>query len=143
MTGTCNTAATVVAGICGDPSMADEVRRGVAAAGEPRPVNAREALEICREEISDLLKYWGPFDGHVESKLKELVIKCDAGLSAPTRNCDVGTAEEQTHRFDRHCDKYLLNRDEDEECVGCPLVNMAGHCELNWAQMPYESEAGK
>ena len=69
--------------------------------------------------------------------------KCFAALAAPPRNCDVGTAEEQTHRFDRHCDKYLLDRDEDEECVGCPLVNMAGHCELNWAQMPYESEAAK
>jgi hypothetical protein len=70
---------------------------------------------------------------HALSVLKEVR---DA-LAEPVRNCDVGTATEQTHRFDRHCDKYLLNRYEDEECVGCPLVNMAGHCELNWAQMPY------
>lgn len=61
----------------------------------------------------------------------------------PKRNCDVGTVKEQSHRFDRLCNEYLLNRDEDEECVGCPLVNMAGHCELNWAQMPYEAEEEK
>lgn len=73
----------------------------------------------------------------------ELIFEARKALAKPQRNCDVGTAEEQTHRFDRHCNKYLLDRDEDEECVGCPLVNMAGHCELNWAQMPYEEGGGE
>lgn len=70
------------------------------------------------------------------------IFKARAALAATPRNCDVGDAVEQTERFRRYCDKYLLDRDEGE-CVGCPLVNMAGYCEFNWSQLPYESEVVK
>ena len=46
------------------------------------------------------------------------------------RNCDVGTAEEQTGRFLKFCDIHDCESD-------CPLFK-ANSCELAWAQMPYE-----
>jgi hypothetical protein len=63
-------------------------------------------------------------------------------LAAPPRNCDVGTAEEQTKRFSDFCEAYrhtdLLG------CAGCPLKNTPSDtgCSFAWAQMPYESEEG-
>ena len=60
------------------------------------------------------------------------------------RNCDVGTAEEQAERFEKHCQSFL-NREGIKACVGCPCcgVVMYGKCELAWEQMPYESEVEK
>ena len=52
-----------------------------------------------------------------------------AALSAPPRNCDVGTAEEQDERFDRWCDRKNI-----KDCwgIGCRK------CLIAWAQMPYD-----
>ena len=56
-------------------------------------------------------------------------------LSAPPRNCDLGTTKEQSARFDAHCRKHM-------GCLTCPLREKNGgvpkHCEFAWAQMPYE-----
>ena len=58
-----------------------------------------------------------------------------AALSAPPRNCDVGTPKEQSARFDAHCRKHM-------GCLTCPLREKDGgvpkHCEFAWSQMPYE-----
>ena len=58
-------------------------------------------------------------------------------LKKSLRNCDVGTADEQSARFDAHCRKHM-------GCFTCPLREKDGgvpkYCELAWAQMPYESE---
>ena len=55
-------------------------------------------------------------------------------LSRPTRNCDLGTPEEQSSRFDAHCRKHM-------GCLTCPLREKDGgvpkHCEFAWSQMPY------
>lgn len=68
-------------------------------------------------------------------------ISADA-LAEPLRNCEVGTAVEQAERFHAYCEAH---KDNDAECLYCPLFGeTGGHCELAWAQMPYnESEAGK
>lgn len=60
-------------------------------------------------------------------------------LAEPPRNCDVGTAEEQSRRFCAFC------RPRTEPCDGCACLEGArkGRCEFVWAQMPYESEAAK
>lgn len=54
------------------------------------------------------------------------------------RQCDVGTAEEQTKRFHDYCEAFM---DNDGTCTGCPCC---GHpfskCEFVWAQMPYEDD---
>lgn len=59
-----------------------------------------------------------------------------AALSAPPRNCDVGTIEEQAERFCRFC----LSRN----CCDCPFTNRAyGECGVFWSQMPYEEGGAK
>ena len=69
----------------------------------------------------------------------ELVVlnthKLAESLKKSLRNCDVGTAAEQSSRFDTHCRKHM-------GCLTCPLREKDGgvpkHCEFAWAQMPYE-----
>ena len=54
-------------------------------------------------------------------------------LSAPPRNCDVGTTDEQVERFQWFCDT--------RPCDGCTLKNKVNEtldCAIHWAQMPYE-----
>ena len=85
----------------------------------------REALEKVRRVlhcaiVADILK-----GDDVNSAFNEVT----AALSAPPRNCDVGTAEEQDERFDRWCDRKNI-----KDCwgIGCRK------CLIAWAQMPYK-----
>lgn len=62
-------------------------------------------------------------------------------LSAPPRNCDVGTADEQDARFGEFC---VMRR--TGSCAGCPdpvggftVANGIRECALVWAQTPYEA----
>ncbi|MBQ4385620.1 MAG: hypothetical protein II823_06870 [Kiritimatiellae bacterium] len=68
-----------------------------------------------------------------------------AALSAPPRNCDVGTAEEQTERMHEnycsHHECYVIPT--DAEPYGCPLYEQGVDCRLKWAQMPYEEGGAK
>lgn len=62
----------------------------------------------------------------------------EAEIGKPPRNCDVGTAEEQTKRFSDFC---AAHRHTDlPMCAGCPLENTPSNtgCSFAWAQMPYE-----
>ena len=45
--------------------------------------------------------------------VKEAQDMANAALSDPPRNCDVGTAEEQTRRWNRFCYRH--------ECLSCPV----------------------
>lgn len=73
----------------------------------------------------------------------------------PRRNCDVGTAGEQVERFKKYCAsnmEYYRDMFGTHEDAGgwdcredCPIGKMidkndsfCDHCELVWAQMPYE-----
>lgn len=65
-----------------------------------------------------------------------------AAISAPRKNCDVGTADEQLKRFKDFC--RMISK--DEICDGCPLLAQCStleHCTLAWAQMPYEDGCAK
>lgn len=59
-----------------------------------------------------------------------------AALSAPPRNCDVGTAEEQYERWQAFCNQY------DKDCTGCPCrsPHTTAYCFAKWGQMPYGEE---
>ena len=59
----------------------------------------------------------------------------NAALSAPPRNCDIGTAEEQAERHKRWCRKRQIIK--DYLGVGCRK------CVVEWAQMPYEEGGAK
>ena len=51
-------------------------------------------------------------------------------LKKSLRNCDVGTAYEQTKRFIKFC--------KSRDCARSCLLLKSNNCELAWAQMPYE-----
>ena len=72
-------------------------------------------------------------DSHLLGYLKQIERWSEAALSAPPRNCDVGTVEEQVERFQWFCDT--------RPCDGCTLKNKVNEtldCAIHWAQMPYE-----
>ena len=91
----------------------------------------REALTEIRDTIMN-----GGFDGRSPAHFVNI---CDAALSAPARNCDVGTAEEQSKRFREFC--------QDEKCgryrcgCGCKATCIE-RCAIDWAQTPYEAQEG-
>ena len=90
----------------------------------------REALEA----IKDTLDKWR-LNGVEYWQYSELFDIANTVLSAPPRNCDVGTAEEQAERFKTFCYIYPLN------CAGCPLKDSGithNECAIFWTQMPYE-----
>lgn len=116
----------------------------VASAGRIR--SQAETISQLRETIALMSRE--------RSKMREALLRCDAiaqmpeireytivkemrnlikkALSAPPRNCDVGTDEEQAKRHKRFCDgkgmKYCWGR-------GC------FKCFAAWEQMQYEKEA--
>ena len=77
------------------------------------------------------------FDGRLmwQTDIRKAHEAVNAALAAPPRNCDVGTQEGQSARFDDHCRKHM-------GCLTCPLRDKDGgvpkHCELAWAQIPHE-----
>lgn len=100
----------------------------------------REALEKISEQ------FFEGCDGKHYAQLNESAYqRIQAALSAPPRNCDIGTADEQAQRYDKLC--------EGTECVKCPVHALWHHyfeickngrvsCGLMWAQMPYEATKG-
>ena len=64
---------------------------------------------------------------------------CEAALSALPRNCDIGTAEEQSERYEKFC---YAHRSREKGCGGCPLCDIVC-CGFAWLQMPYEEGGAK
>lgn len=71
------------------------------------------------------------------SAVQVMLDECRAALAEPVRNCEVGTAKEQSERFNTYC---FNHRTRERCCEDCPIKD-APCCELAWAQLPYESEA--
>ena len=96
----------------------------------------REALEAF-VEYSELVCRMGMFN---RDSLFAITTKARAALSAPRRQCDVGTAEQQAERMRRKfCAKQ--KRDGIIDCSLCPIRHAYRRdCTLAWAQMPYEAE---
>lgn len=72
--------------------------------------------------------------------MRTVAVGCRAALSAPPRNCDVGTVKDQTQRFYRFC-KSRSGAAIGGECdPNCPCYDCDDVCQclLEWAQMPYE-----
>ena len=82
-------------------------------------------------------------DTHLLSYINQIESWAEAAISSPPRNCDVGTAEEQSDRFDKFCYSY-------NSCSKCPVKSLWNssnrqkqlreiiRCEIIWSQMPYE-----
>lgn len=98
----------------------------------------REALEKADKVLSRISKSaW-----FLDANLGETIEVMEAGraisqaLGAPLRNCDVGTAEEQSRRFHEFCVKHA-----HDGCPKCPAhqaVNKSTRCPIVWGQLHYE-----
>jgi hypothetical protein len=86
-----------------------------------------------REALEAYLALWNNGTMNDLDKLRRVVGNMRAALSAPLRNCDIGTPEEQSRRFDAYCRRRKC------ECLKCPC-NVLPRCCLVWAQMPYKAE---
>lgn len=118
--------------------------------GEPQGFNAaalREALDEALSFIGNLeIEPYSPLDEDA-SELRQKIM--DA-LSAPARNCDVGTAEEQWKRFYEFCIDWEESGPDGGCSDGCPCMAIKSKksdgcfgqsgCFAIWAQMPYEEE---
>ncbi|MBO6031971.1 MAG: hypothetical protein J6Q22_11060 [Prevotella sp.] len=109
-------------------------------------MTTREALKELRDNLAIHVIAAPMFGGdHCEinvMEVKAMIEEADAALNEPLRNCDVGTAEEQTARYKTLC------RTQKNCNSKCPVMEWRGtsfaNCEIAWAQMPYEEEgAGK
>ena len=123
--------ATRLAAACEQP-VTDCNQLGNAAAMRKALVQvSRIAVEMTRKTITG-----EPEDRKTVDRwaLRLCDIACDA-VSAPPRNCDVGTAEEQYARVRAFCERHK----ED-----CPVNDvLQKNCALIWAQMPYEEGGAK
>ena len=94
----------------------------------------REALD----KIGNILLYMKECSGSEQTAryATESLDIMHAAIASPPRNCDVGTAEEQTKRLRKQCEKFKPS------CKGCPCYGdiHKENCWLKWAQMPFVEE---
>ena len=96
-----------------------------------------------REAVGYILKYADSaacrdHDEHTRHYIDQIRKWAQYALAAPRRNCDVGTAGEQTARFAEFCKSHIHS--DLPKCAGCPLEDIPDGtgCAQAWAQMPYE-----
>ena len=96
-----------------------------------------------RESLSDacyaMFNFLKTQNGGYEEMAKALD-KAKAALAEPPRNCDVGTDEEQSRRYEDLCDRHTCG----SRCSasGCPMYEY--DCSpFAWGQMPYEEGGTK
>ena len=100
----------------------------------------REALE----QIHELLSIGGKPDTSMCIRYEAAYQIAEEALSAPPRNCDVGTEKEQDERFRKFCTSHYNRNNVDGECDSCPLKEVIGAgCEFAWSQLPYEEGGAK
>ena len=94
----------------------------------------REALENVRCYL--LLQYMRLHRENTEGGgyYERILDVVNSALSAPPRNCDVGTPDEQCERHNRWC-----YHERNKECAAIECVL----CFAKWAQMPYEKGGAK
>ena len=93
-----------------------------------------------REALKKILDLTNSLDEDCAVDPVEIRDIAKAALAEPVKNCDVGTAKEQTRRFSEFCGNYDLCMTED---CKCPLLEKLGSCEFEWGQMPYEEGGAK
>ena len=90
----------------------------------------REALsDACYAMFNFLKTQNGGYE-----EMAEALDKVKAVLSAPPRNCEVGTADEQVRRHLEWCERNAYKCQSTPSCAVCLA---------EWAQMPYEEGGAK
>lgn len=101
----------------------------------------REALVHCELFLGNVSRHGHPmfcFGDQCTAcngvdELREMVVRA---LSAPARNCGVGTAEEQCARHRLWCSRHSVSGDMNADCANTDC----SACAIVWSQMPYEAE---
>ena len=102
----------------------------------------REALEAVKKSIDGIGASSLDCDpvilmASLTQVCARLSARIDAALAKPPRNCDVGTAQEQTDRYETFCASV------HPSCVACKADEQYTKCEFVWGQMPYEKGGAK
>lgn len=110
------------------------------ASGNGNVAALREEVERSTRRLESLVSYIPPeWEKYVNADIHDNLAAL--ALSPRKRNCDVGTAEEQTKRMDAYCASHGERIGCSWRCDNCPLCSI-DRCELVWAQMPYEAKEG-
>lgn len=103
-------------------------------------------VQKMQKVITDLYDILDAWRDHLPSCLQDRVNsalkEADVILDLPLRQCDVGTADEQTKRMDAYCASYGERIGGGWRCDNCPLCSI-DRCDLAWAQMTYEEQEGE
>ena len=77
-------------------------------------------------------------DQQTAKYMNDIIAMAQAALTAPPRNCDIGTEQEQAERYSAFCSRF-------PKCIGCPCCGKIryNHCQFVWAQMPFEEGGAK
>lgn len=85
-------------------------------------------------------------DAQTQEYIDQIHKWANAALKEPARNCDVDTAAEQSDRYEAHCEAYHKTTGKCDDCPifkeECKMTGSIPHCQLVWAQMPYEAKEG-
>lgn len=103
-------------------------------------MNTNEQLRKALAEIAELIIGWRVASKIRGEQYQPLRYICDTALSAPLRNCDVGTDSEQANRLRNICIKYRAMKGK---CLNCHIFKAGDSpcdCFARWSQMPYEDE---
>ena len=102
----------------------------------------RETLECIEKSAAEIMERVRHRDGLVFNTANYIVGIAKAALSAPPRECDIGTPYEQANRMRQFCAKQ--KRDGIINCGYCPIKHQYQRdCTLAWAQMPYAEGGAK
>ena len=97
---------------------------------------AQEMLNTSMQEITaERINGWA---SRLAEACEQTVTNCNQ-LGNTLRNCDVGTAEEQSERYEKFC---YAHRSREKGCGDCPLCDIVC-CGFAWLQMPYEEGCAK
>ena len=95
----------------------------------------REALEQIAK-LMDRILARTELDDEIHRIALEAQNAADGALLLSPRNCDVGSAEEQTERFIDYCSRCEKSKMDIE------LIRDRSKCIVLWAHMPYEAQEG-
>ena len=101
--------------------------------------NAAKTREALSDACYAMFNFLKTQNGGYEEMAKALD-KAKAALAEPPRNCDVGTDEEQSRRYEELCYRHTCG----SRCSasGCPMYEY--DCSpFAWGQMPYEEGGAK
>lgn len=96
-------------------------------------------IKAMREALKKILYLTNSLDEECAVDPVEIRDIARDAISAPPRNCDVGTTANQSERYEKFC---YAHRSREKGCGDCPLCDIPC-CEVAWAQMPYEEGGAK